>query len=227
MGSSRLPGKSFELIAGMPVFEIVLRRLSKSRLIKRIILATSIDKRDDILERHTKRIGFDCFRGSENDLVERYYKAAKNFNCKHLLRVTADNVFIDWKEIDRQIDYGIENNCDFVTWKNPSIPERMNDFAGEFISFSGLKKVFEITSNTFDREHVYPFFLNNEDKFKVHKLDVSEEIRTHIKFDLDTQKDLDIIRITGENIRDPINTPAWEIVKTAERLFGFKQRKVD
>ena len=222
MGSSRLPGKSFELIAGLPVMEIVLRRLVRARRVEQVVLATSFDPRDDILARHAERIGFDCFRGSENDLVERFFLAAKKYDCKKLLRVTADNVFIDWDEIDRQVAHGYENHCDFVTWQNPDIPERMNDFAGEFISFSGLQEVYESTQEPFDREHVYPYFLNNEDQFKIQRLDVTPEIRTSIKFDLDTFEDLQTVRRAGEDVRDPVLTPAWEIVKAAKRFSRMK-----
>jgi len=219
MGSSRLTGKSFELIAGIPVVEIVLRRLERAKYLDHIVLATSVEKKDDILARHASRIGFEVYRGSENDLVERFYNAAKMHKCKYILRTTGDNVFMDWNEIDRQIQYGLKNNCDFVTWKNDDFPERMNDFAGEFISFSGLETVFNTTNDPFDREHVYPFFLNNEDKFKVHRLDVDPKLRTSIKFDLDELEDLNTIRKVGENIPDPILIPTWEIVKAAKRIF--------
>ena len=216
MGSSRLPGKSFELISGLPVFEIVLRRLERSHLLDGIVLATSQESKDDILARHAERIGFEVYRGSENDLVERFYTVAKQHDCEYFVRVTADNVFIDWDEIDREICYGLEFQCDFVTWQNPDFPERMNDFAGEFISFSGIENVYKTSQDAFDREHVYPYFLNHEELFKIHRLDVAKEIRTMIKFDLDTEDDLKIIRQAGENVRDPILTPSSEIVKVAK-----------
>ena len=222
MGSSRLPGKSFELIAGLPVVEIVLRRLERAQNLRHIVLATSNDPKDDILARHVSRIGFEVYRGSENDLVERFYTVAKKHGCENLLRATADNVFMDWTEVDRQIEYGLKNDLDFVTWQNPDFPDRMNDFAGEFISFSGLDHVYNSTQDPFDREHVYPYFLNNEDKFKVQRLDVAECLRTDIKFDLDEEADLHVVRAAGENMRDPILTPTWEIVKAAKRLSFVK-----
>lgn len=218
MGSTRLPGKSFELIAGLPVFEIVLRRLERAASVGHVVLATSQDPKDDILARHAARIGFDVYRGSEDDLVSRFHDVASAHGAEHLLRVTADNVFIDWDEIDRETDHGLVAGCDFVTWQNPDFPECMNDFAGEFLSFSGLDRVHREARDPFEREHVYPMFLNNPDMFHVDRLDVAPEIRTDIKFDLDTAEDLAVVRAAGEAVPDPVDTPAWLIVKAAERL---------
>ena len=225
MDSSRLPGKSFELISGYPVFEICLRRLEQARLVSEIILATTETSKDDILERHAKHIGYKVFRGSENDLVARFYEASKDSGYKYILRVTADNVFLDWDSIDRQIRAGIENSFDFVTWTNPTYPERNNDFAGEFISFSGLDRVHRNAVEPFEREHVYPHFLNNPEDFKVHYLDIPEELRISLKLDLDEFVDLVTIRTVAEASKGVLFTPAWELVKIARRIFPEKKNQ--
>jgi spore coat polysaccharide biosynthesis protein SpsF (cytidylyltransferase family) len=217
MGSSRLPGKSFELISGYPVFEICLRRLEYARLVSDIILATTDSPKDDLLARHAKRIGYNVFRGSEDDLVSRFYEAAKGRGYENILRVTADNVFVDWDSIDLQIKTGIEGDFDFVTWKNPVYPERNNDFAGEFISFSALERVHLDTCDPFEREHVYPHFLRNPDKFKVNYIEIPKELQTSIKLDLDEFADLVTIRSAAEASQSVLTAPAWKLVKIARR----------
>ena len=100
MGSSRLPGKVLKTICGQPMLGWVVRRASRSRLISSMIVATTIDPRDDLIETFCKSEGIPCFRGSEFDVLDRYYQAAKAQHADIVVRLTADCPLIDAALID-------------------------------------------------------------------------------------------------------------------------------
>ncbi|MBI2889491.1 MAG: acylneuraminate cytidylyltransferase [Nitrospirae bacterium] len=218
MGSRRRPGKSFEPIGGVPVVEVVLRRLARAREIDRIVLATSALPQDTILAEHAARLGFAVFRGSENDLVDRYYRASLEHPSPYVVRVTGDNVFLAWTEMDRLVQYGLSERMDFVGWKNPTFPDRENDFAGEFIRFECLKRIHEEATEPHDREHVFPYFYKNMQKFKVTRIEVAEPLRTRVKLDLDYPRDLALLQEIGRRVGDVVGVEASEVVRVAEEI---------
>jgi spore coat polysaccharide biosynthesis protein SpsF len=221
MGSQRCPGKSLELIGNAPVVELVLRRLAKAEWLERVVLATSDLDRDTPIAETAAKAGFPVFRGSESDLVGRYLFAAERFaTSDYLVRATGDNVFMDWHEIDRVVEYGASGGWDFVGFTNSVYPERINDFGGEFLRLSALRKVNEMTQDPHDREHVFPFFYNNPDTFKVTRIEVNPELHTPIKLDLDYTEDLALLQAIGREVEDPVKVPTSRVVEIANRLSG-------
>jgi len=222
MGSTRTPGKSFALVGGVPVVELVLRRLARSRRVDRVVLATSDLIRDKVLADHAEGAGFAAFRGPENDLVARYHEAARIHTATHVVRVCADNVFLDWTEIDRLVDYGLREGKDFVGFKNPTYPDRLNDFAGEFVTFAALHRTFTETQDPHDREHVFPYFYAHAETFKLGYLDVAEALRTPVKLDLDYPDDLAILQEIGRRVADPVAVASAEVVRLANAIAAEK-----
>ena len=221
MGSQRCPGKSLELIGNVPVVELVLRRLSKAKRLARVVLATSDLDRDTPLAGVAAKAGFQVFRGNESDLVGRYLAAAEcHATNDYLVRATGDNVFMDWREIDRVVEFGVTGGWDFVGFTNSVHKDRINDFGGEFLKFSSLRKVSEMTRDPHDREHVFPYFYKNPDKFKVTRIEVSAELHTPIKLDLDYPEDLAVLQAIGRKVSDPVNLPASRVVEIANQLAG-------
>lgn len=219
MGSARLPGKSMEPIAGLPVIEVVLRRLAKAERLARVVLATSELPRDDVLAGRAAALGFPVFRGSETDLVARFVGAAKQFaDGPYLVRATGDNVFMDWDEIDRVVAHGIDGDWDFVGWKNDAYPDRQNDFAAEFLRRDALERVAAATREPHDREHVFPYFYAHPEAFKVTRIDVAQRLHTAVKLDLDYPEDLRTLQAIGREIGDPIAVPAARVVEIANRI---------
>ena len=224
MGSKRRPGKSFELVGGLPVVEVVLRRLAKSKRIDHVVLATSTEQRDAVLAEHAKKIGFSTFRGPENDLVARFHHAATEHQATHVVRVCADNVFLDWTEIDRLVDYGLAEKKEFVGFKNSTYPNRLNDFAGEFMTFPALQRTFREAVEPHDREHVFPYFYNNPDKFRIGYVEVAESLRTPVKLDLDYPEDLALLQEIGRRSANPVEITGAEVVQLATRIVAERTR---
>ena len=113
MGSTRLPGKSMMDLAGAPLVGRILERVKRANKINQVVLATSDQKQDDILEKLADDYDVFCFRGSENDLVDRYYQCAKSLKADVVLRLPADNPCPEPSEYDRLIEYHIESGNDF------------------------------------------------------------------------------------------------------------------
>ena len=113
MGSTRLPGKSMMDLAGAPLIGRLLERVKRCKRVDQIILATTLKEEDDILEKVGKDYGLTVFRGSENDLVDRYHAAASRFNATEIVRIPGDNPAPEPAEIDDVINYHIEGEYDF------------------------------------------------------------------------------------------------------------------
>src|SRR5688572_15146748 len=104
MGSTRLPGKILEPIAGRPLLDHILGRLATLRNPAKVIVATSDGVRDDVVATFCSERGVDCFRGSEQDVLGRYYECARLYRFDHIVRLTGDNPFVDIEELDRLLD---------------------------------------------------------------------------------------------------------------------------
>ncbi len=219
MGSQRCPGKSLEIIGGMPSILVVLGRLSKAQRLSRVVLATSDLDRDTPLAETAQKAGYTVFRGSENDLVSRYLGAAGKYaDSDYLVRATGDNVFMDWREIDRVVDFGVSGGWDFVGFTNSVHTDRINDFAGEFLRYSALKKLGAATRESHDREHVFPYFYAHPELFKVTRIEVQPSLHTKAKLDLDYPEDLSLLQKIGAELADPIAASADDVARIASRL---------
>ena len=126
MGSSRLPGKVMSKADnGNTVLDYLINQLKHSKLINKIIIATTTNKQDDIIIEFAKKNDIEFFRGSENDLLDRYYQCAKNFSSTTILRITSDDPLIDPTIIDDLIRNFQENNYDFASIET-SVENKMN-----------------------------------------------------------------------------------------------------
>ena len=104
MGSSRLPGKMLLPLGDYPIINWVVQRLQKSEKITNLVVATSDQSIDDSLVNHLTDMNIDVFRGSENDVLDRYYRAAKFYNADIVVRITGDCPIIDPDLVDNIID---------------------------------------------------------------------------------------------------------------------------
>ena len=159
MGSTRLPGKVMKEVNGKPLIEILLYRLSRSKKIDKLILATSENTENDLLVKTVKKLGFEVFRGSEDDVLDRYYEAAKLFRPKAVVRITGDCPIIDPQLVDEVISLYLKNNADYVSNTEPStFPDGLDT---EVFSFAALEMAREQATKSFEREHVTPFIRTN------------------------------------------------------------------
>lgn len=151
-GSKRFPGKVLKKISNIPLVLLVLKRLSFSKEVDEIVLATSKKKKDDILANLLKKKNFLFFRGSEKNVLSRFYKIGKKFNSDYIVRVTADCPFINYKIVDQIVKIAKKNKYSYLSNIEPrSYPKGLDV---EVIKFSLLQKVFLNSKNPNILEHV-------------------------------------------------------------------------
>ena len=162
MGSTRLPGKSLMLLAGTPLVGRVIERISSATKIDKLILAIPDNIENDPLETLGKSYGVQIFRGSEIDLVDRYYNAAKNVSCKYVVRIPADNPTPQSSEIDRIIDHHLSlNRPGFSSNLAEIYGSKYPDGIGaEIFDFELLEEISADFSDSKKREHVHLNFFD-------------------------------------------------------------------
>ena len=169
IGSTRLPGKVLLPILGMPMLSLLLYRIKKASLVDVIIVATSDEKRDDLIAENVKNEdNVILYRGNEKDVLTRMFMAAKKNSLLHILRVTADNPFFDWKIADQLINMIKEDSYDYVA--NNLVPSYPYGIDLEVITYKTLAISADEAVSDFDREHVTPFIRNNDKRFKLGNL---------------------------------------------------------
>lgn len=191
-GSTRLPNKMILPFAQeTSILELILRKFYGRY---NVILATTIAKGDDALVEIAERIGVPVYRGSEEDVLERFIGAAEKAGIDKIVRVCADNPFISSDLIDRLIkEFKGEDYLSFrLSNGKPTILGHLGVFA-EITTLSALKKVQEMTDDMFYHEHVTNYIYNHTDDFNVRLIDLPAEIGNYedIRLTVDTQGDFD------------------------------------
>ena len=186
ISSDRLPAKAMLDLGGKTLLERVMDKAAQSSMVDEIWIATSTDKRDEVIEHKAVISGFNVFRGELNDVLDRYYHCAKRSNADIIIRITADNPLTYPGLIDSGIKQVIENKLDYVFFKR--IPYGCGV---EVITKSALFKAHAASVDRQEREHVTLNILNNPDKFKIDLIDCPfEQIkRPEIRVSIDTLDD--------------------------------------
>lgn len=162
MGSTRLPDKVMRPIGGVPMIELLLRRLAAAKRLDGIVLATSEDPRNIPLAEHVRGLGYEVFMGSENDVLDRYLRAAAPHAPQTVVRITGDCPLIDPTVVDRVIAAYEEAGVDYMSnLAPPTFPDGLDT---EVFSYEALRQSDRETQSPRDREHATPY-LRESGKF--------------------------------------------------------------
>ena len=191
MDSTRLPGKTMRLVGfEMPMIKALLFRLSQSKEIDKIILATSVDISNKPLTNYVTELRYSVYQGSENNVLDRYYQAAKKFKADVVVRITGDCPLIDPKIVDDVIRAYKSSDADYVSNVNP--PTYPDGLDVEVFSFSALEDAWKGAETLFDCEHVTPYILNSG-KFEIenvcNNIDFSDE-----RWTVDEIEDYEVVK---------------------------------
>lgn len=213
MGSSRLPNKIMSTLGEKTVLEHVVDRCKKTKA-HEVIIATSTNLENNIIERFCKKNKIKCFRGSENDVLNRYYQAAKEFNLNVIIRVTSDCPLIEPEIIDKLIDRFSTGDIDY--YSNTIIRSFPRGLDCEIFNFKSLEKANKLAIDKQDREHVTLFIFKNPEIFKLEKLIAEKDLaylkRPEIRLTIDTSDDLKLLRILFENLKINNSTSIKKII---------------
>lgn len=190
VGSTRLPGKVLKKICGKTVLEHDIDRLKRVKNIEQIVIATTTLERDNAIVEEAKRLGVDYFRGSEEDVLSRYYYAAKENEADVVVRVTSDCPLIDPQVTEKVIKFYLENKYDYVN--NTIVKSFPRGLDTEVFNFQSLKKAFLEATTLRDREHVTPYIWDNPTIFNLGCF-VNDKDYSYLRWTLDTPEDFELI----------------------------------
>jgi spore coat polysaccharide biosynthesis protein SpsF (cytidylyltransferase family) len=189
MGSSRLPGKTLMKIHGKTILEHIIARASLSKHIDKFAIAITDNHYDDVLEAFIKKNlpKCDVFRGSENNVLERFYLCAVKYKPDYVVRITADDPLKDAEVIDKAIDILLKDpNLDYCSNTiEPTYPEGLDI---EVFKFSALEKAYKEAKLDSEKEHVTPYIWKNPGKFKIKNFEYKENL-SKWRWTLDKKED--------------------------------------
>jgi len=193
MGSTRLPGKILKDIEGKSMLWHVVNRARYSKNINKIIIATTTNKDDDQVEDFCKTHNIVFYRGSENDVLDRYYKTAKLWDADIIVRITSDCPLIDPEVIDKVIYSYLKNKNNFNGASNIIKRTYPRGLDTEVISFNTLERVWKEAKEDYQREHVTAFIYECGRMFKLYSVKNDEDL-SHYRWTVDEEKDLKFVR---------------------------------
>ncbi|MEC2077896.1 glycosyltransferase family protein [Metabacillus fastidiosus] len=192
MGSTRLHGKVLKKVNGIPLLQYQIQRMMKSKLIDELIIATTDKDIEEPILKLCKDMGILFYRGSEVDVLDRYYHAAKNYYADIVVRMTSDCPLIDPNIIDQVIQYYLDNKYDYVS--NTQVRTYPRGMDTEVFSMDLLRDAHLNAKLEYEREHVTPYFYMNPDKYSIGQL-VNREDNSYYRLTVDTLEDFQLISI--------------------------------
>ena len=214
MQSNRLPGKVLLPLLDKPMLEWVISRASKSSVIDSCTVATTTDSADDPIEKWGNEFGVRIFRGSQFDVLDRYYNAAKEADAETIIRVTADCPLIDPALIDELYHFYKNEQADFASNRLPPPWHRTYPIGldTEIVSMDMLKKAWEYAEEKYEREHVMPWFYDTPGRCKVSILNNPVDYGMH-RWTVDTPDDYKMMESLFEKLNDPMHDTWLDVLK--------------
>lgn len=241
MSSSRLPGKVLLDIGGQPMLARVVERTRRASMLHDVVVATTLDPSDDLVEQFCAERNYTCFRGSLNDVLDRYYQAACAFDADVIVRITADCPVMDSDIVDRVVrTLQGPAPADFAASRLPppwgrTLPIGLDV---EVVTFAALERAWKEADQPFQREHVMPFFYEgvpasratdpvSRDPWRMTR-DTSlrgfrvAQLHHHpdygaLRWTVDTPADLDLLRLIYAAFDDEDNFTWQEVLALFER----------
>ena len=187
-GSTRLPGKVMKELCGKTILAHDIERVSQAKLVDEIIIATTTHDSDDVIVQEAERLGVKVFRGSEDDVLSRYYFAAKEAGADVVVRITSDCPLIDPVILDDVIRVFLDGSYDIVTNAGNDLSKRTfpRGLDAEVFSFEMLETAHLKAVETYQREHVTPYIYENAKSVFYYQNDVDY---SKYRWTLDTEED--------------------------------------
>jgi spore coat polysaccharide biosynthesis protein SpsF (cytidylyltransferase family) len=189
MGSTRLPGKIMKKILGKEIILHDIDRIKKIKSLDKIVIATTTKKEDDVIVEITKNYDPDIgiFRGKEEDVLDRYYEAAKKFNADVIVRISSDCPLVDPVVSSKTIASFLSSDCDYSSAIN--YPRGLDT---EIFSFKALESAWKESKKNYQREHVTPYIYEHPEKFKLLIIQSSKNL-SHLRWTVDTIEDFNFV----------------------------------
>lgn len=192
MGSTRLPAKAMRPILGKPMLQICIERVQRTRAVDEVIVATTTNPRDDVIVAFAEKIGVRCFRGSEEDLVERILGAGRWAQADVIVEITSDCPLIDPAVVDRVVEAYVARRCDYVSnVVRRTYPRGMDT---QVFAPALLQRVADVTTDPADREHIGLYVWEHAEQFSIYNVESGLPERDwELRLTVDTVEDFELI----------------------------------
>jgi spore coat polysaccharide biosynthesis protein SpsF (cytidylyltransferase family) len=198
MGSTRLPNKVLMPVLGKPLLAWMLERVATCVEVDEIIVATTNDSRDDVIATFAQSVGCKVYRGSEDDVLDRYYQAACMVAPDAVARLTADCPLLDPRLLDYLIQEYVDNQLDFLSNSEPPPSSWPDGMDVSIIGFAALKNAWEYALKPSEREHVTFYFWNNPHAFRCKRIDHVPDWSNY-RVTIDYPEDFEVIKAIIEH----------------------------
>lgn len=225
MGSTRLPNKVMKPIGGIPMIELLLSRLSKAKELDQIVVATSVDVRNQPLVEHVQKLGYACEQGSENDVLGRFVQAAQKHKADVVVRITGDCPLVDPELVDEVIRRFKAAGVDYFSNTNP--PTYPDGLDIEVCSLNVLEQASHETSKPFDHEHVTPY-LREPGRFKTASMQHNEDLSA-LRWTVDDPADFTVIEKVFQHFHPRTDFSWLEVLNLQQQqpdIFNINQHLI-
>jgi len=202
MNSTRLPGKTMKKILGKPLLELMIERVLKSKKIKEIVIATSTNAENDPIEELCNKLGVKCFRGSEDDVLERVLKAAQSCKADVIIELWGDCPLIDPTILDKLVEFYEKNEFDCVGTMLPNFKKTYPlGISALIFSTRILEEVNELTHLSIDRENVSNYIYEHPQKYKITSLPCPDDLKfPNLRLMVDESSDFELVKNVFEKL---------------------------
>ena len=199
MGSTRLPGKVLMDLGGETVLTRVVRRVQRARLVQEVVVATTESRHDNVIADECDRLGVRVTRGPEDDVLDRYRRAALECSAQYVVRVTSDCPLIDPELVDETIRVVFAEKADYGSNVFPRRYPRGLDT--EVFTVAALERAWREASKSHQREHVTPYLYEHPEIFRLASAAGLEDY-SHHRWTLDTPEDMELLRAIYQSLKD-------------------------
>lgn len=195
--STRLPGKVLRPILGKPMLERQIERILRVKSLDKLIVATSVNTEDDGIAQLCSDMGVGCYRGSLDDVLDRFYQGAKEWSPKHVIRMTGDCPLTDFKVIDQLIEFHCKGGYDYTS--NALEPTYPDGLDVEAMGFSALETAWKNANMQSSREHVTLYLYQNPQLFKIGIMKNTIDL-SHLRWTVDELQDFQLVEKIYESL---------------------------
>jgi spore coat polysaccharide biosynthesis protein SpsF len=221
VGSTRLPNKVLKDLCGKPVLWHVVNRLKQSKLISEIVIATTILPEDDAIQQFCEENNIKYYRGSSENVLSRYYEAAKQFNAETVIRITSDCPVIDPALLDEMISDYLSSKTGYLS--NSLLRTYPRGLDAEIFSFNVLEKTYKEAEKNYELEHVTPYIYKHPELFSLRNFATDVDFSFY-RWTLDTEEDYTLIKEIYENLYTEGKIFLW---KDILKLFELKPELIE
>lgn len=213
MGSTRLPGKVLMDIAGEPMLARVCDRTRQSKMLTEVIVATTTEPADDVIEEFCAHRGWKCYRGSEEDVLDRYYKVSLRQRSEAVIRITADCPLIDPQVVDQVLSAFLEARPDYAS----NVLERTypRGLDTEVMTTVALARSWREATEPYQRVHVTPYICQNPQSFSLLSVKSNTD-HSGCRWTVDTAQDLQFVRTVYDRLGSAGNFSWLEVLTLLE-----------